>query len=393
MIGRPLALLLHEAGYDIHDQYAGLIFFRHCIAGRLGARPTYTGLPQIWKSFMTDDFTPVEYSWSWDTLGGPPKIRFSIEAIGPDAGTQSDPFNQCMTTDLVGHLGSVAPNVDWTLFDHFRDAFCEQGLEKHDGEGSDDLKKSHGSSIFMAFEMHKSEVAVKAYFIPVKAKQTDRSRLSVLSDSIAGLESLDLRVRSYDHMLAFMTNDAEGSQLEIVGIAVDCILPQDSRLKLYLRSPSTSFDSVCAIMTMGGKLNTFSQATLKDFHDLWQLTLGLAEDFSPSAHLQPKIHETAGVLYNFDIKAKSISPEPKVYIPVKHYAPNDLAAAKGLAAYLKSKGQGGWVESYMRALEGMCAHRSLGSQGGMQTYISCAVRSGQLILTSYLNPEIYHFAR
>lgn len=393
MIGRHLALLLHEAGYDIHNQYGSLLFFRHCIAGRLGARPTLTGSPQVWKSFMTDDFSPVEYSWCWDTPKGPPRIRFSVEAIGPDAGTQSDPFNQEMTTELVRHVESVASNVDWKLFNHFRNAFCEQGLEKRASEGCDDLEKSHTSSIFMAFELHKSEVVVKAYFDPVKAEQTGRSRLSVLSDSIVSLEKSDLRVGAYDQMLAFMTSDAEGSQLEIVGIAVDCVLPKDSRLKLYVRSPSTSFDSVCAIMTLGGKLNTFPQAMLKDFRKLWQLTLGLGEDFAPGANLQAKSHETAGVLYNFDIKAGNLLPKPKVYIPVRHYARNDLAAAEGLASYLKSKGQDRFVESYMRALEGMCTHRFLGSQCGLQTYISCAVQNAQLVLTSYLSPEIYHVAR
>lgn len=153
--------------------------------------------------------------------------------------------------ELVHHVDSIAPDVDWDMFNHFRKELCRQELDGTASVNDHDLGKSHSSSMFMAFEMNKREVAVKAYFIPVKAEQTGRSRLSVVSDSIRSLETPDLRLPSYGHICAFMTDHPEGSQLEIVGIAVDCVLPKISRLKLYVRSPQTSFDSVCTIMSMG----------------------------------------------------------------------------------------------------------------------------------------------
>ncbi|KAF7502868.1 hypothetical protein GJ744_004963 [Endocarpon pusillum] len=393
MIGSHLALLFQEAGYDIHSQYGSLLFLYHSVVGRMGPRPSSSGSPQFWKSFMTDDFTPIEYSWSWDTPKAPPKIRFSIEAIGPDAGTKIDPFNQAMTMELARHVNAVAPDVDWDLFNHFRKEFCSQELWESACVEGHNPQESHSSSMFMAFEMNKRDVAVKAYFVPVKAEQTGQSRLSVVSDSIRSLERPDFRLPAYHHISAFMTDHPDGSQLEIVGIAVDCVLPKTSRLKVYVRSPRTSFDSVCTVMSMGGKSSIFSPATLIDFKKLWQLTLGLDEDFASDENLHPKRHQTAGILYNFDIKAGNILPEPKVYIPVKHYAPNDLAVAKGLASYLSLMGRDRFMDGYMRALEGMCNHRSLDSQCGLQTYISCSVKKEQLVLTSYFSPEVYHDAR
>ena len=60
---------------------------------------------------MTDDFSPLEYSWIWDAKGHP-KIRYSIEAIGPDAGTAIDPFNRVQTMRLVNQLCVALPERD-----------------------------------------------------------------------------------------------------------------------------------------------------------------------------------------------------------------------------------------------------------------------------------------
>ena len=46
----------------------------------------------------------------------------------------------------------------------------------------------------MAFELHNADVAVTAYFIPVKAEQTGRSRLSVLSETIKTLGGPDFEI-------------------------------------------------------------------------------------------------------------------------------------------------------------------------------------------------------
>lgn len=390
MSGSHLALLLHEAGYDVHSQYESLIFLIDNIVDFLGPRPTVSGSPKSWKSFLTDDFTPIEYSWSWDTPNTSPRIRFCIEAIGLAAGTKMDPFNQEMTMEMIRRLRPILPDADWNLFDHCRNGFC--GEVGGCVAGSRD-QRNNSSSMFIGFEMYEKRIAVKAYFIPVKAERTGRSKLSVVSETIQGLEGLNFKSASYDHLFDFMTNHAEGSRLEILGVAIDCVIPSKSRLKIYLRSPQTSLDSVHTIMSLGGKLQPFSQATLQDFRKLWQLTLGLGENFSSGSDLSLNTSQTAGILYNFDIRAGKPLPEPKVYIPVKHYSPNDWVTLSGLTSYLNMKGQDHFVEGYKRALEGISSHRSLESESGLQTYISCAVHKKRLVLASYLSPEIYHKAR
>lgn len=125
--------MLHEANYDLHSQYEGLIFYYRLIAGRLGSRPTPNGMPKGWKSYMTDDFSPLELSWSWEDVKQL-KVRYSVEAIGRDAGTASDPFNQARTLELVRQLHLALSDTDWQLFDYFSKSFSADGdtkLQEH----------------------------------------------------------------------------------------------------------------------------------------------------------------------------------------------------------------------------------------------------------------------
>lgn len=246
----------------------------------------------------------------------------------------------------------------------------------------------------MAFDLQKGPVAAKAYLIPVKAEQTGQTRLAVVTDAVRSLERSDLRFPAYNELLEFMSIDPQGSQHEIVSLAVDCVDPSKSRLRLYVRSASTSWNHVCAILSMSGRLsNLDSGGTRNDLRELWHLLLSLGKDFPSSEELPGTKHQTGGVLYNFDIKPNNVRPEAKLYIPAKHYGKNDLAVAKGLATYLESRGRECFVVNYMRALEGVCTHRALESGQGLQTYIGCGLERESLSLTSYIAPEIYHPAR
>ena len=176
-----------------------------------------------------------------------------------------------------------------------------------------------------------------------------------------------------------------------MGLGIDIAERRNSRLRLYVRSPSTSFDSVCAIMTMGGRLSKLgSGSTLANLREIWRLVLSLDKEFSSSDDLPRSRHETAGTFFNFDIRPGNAIPEAKLYIPAKHYGRDDLAVAEGLGTYLKGKGKGHYVDNYMRALKEICKHRPLDSDHSLQTYIGCGIEREELSITSYIAPEIYH---
>ena len=386
--GPALASMLSEAGYDLHAQYHSLLFHYRFVIERLGPRPTPLGEPAKWKSFMTDDFSPLEYSWSWSNQGLPPKIRYSIETIGSTTGSSLDPFNTLSALEAVSRLQPWLPATDWTWFHHFSKELCggavtdEVTASKWSSSSPNDQ-----SSTFLAFEFQEKSINAKAYFIPVKVAERRQSPLELVCQAIQHLQPPVSP--AFNQLIDFVQDDPENCRLGVVGIAVDCVDPATSRLKFYFRSPRTSFDSVRAVMTLGGRLPAIPDA----LQDLWRLLLGLDPQFLSSEELKPTPHETSGVLYNFDVRGDNLLPEPKVYIPVKHYGANDLAIAEGLACFLKSQGADPFVDNYMRMLKAACPHRSLKSDRGLQTYISCDVRNGALSLTSYVGAEIYHPAR
>ena len=82
-------------------------------------------------------------------------------------------------------------------------------------------KSSSSSSLLLAFELNILDVAVKAYFIPVKFTQTGNSPLAIVTKALEGLNypgGVITGNRGLDH---FMLKNALGISLQIVFQAVD----------------------------------------------------------------------------------------------------------------------------------------------------------------------------
>ena len=383
----------------------------------MGARPTSNGKPSQFSSFITDDLSPFELSWSWGKKK--PTVRFLIEAVGAESGLPSDPFNQKRTLEFVENLRISKPDIDWSWFDHFFKTLLvtntpEQPKNNKTWQRYNPFSKSfwdtgashrpyetslrslgHRSSIFIAFDLQRGKLLVKPYFLPeIRAIQTGKTPLQVISEGLRSFEHSKMSIPALDVMEEFVRSDPEGSLLKFLAIAPDCIEPTQSRLKIYCRSAHTSFDSVCAIMTLGGQIrNPLWESSMKDLRKLWYLALGLDEDFPTSAELPINDHCTAGIMYNIDIKPGTAMPEPKVYIPLKHYSRNDLNAAQGLSRFLKDQGRSGYTEGYMNLLAAMSTHRPLDSGRDIQTYLGCAFKNGTVDTSNYLSPSIFHEKR
>ena len=392
--GSTLGDMLSQAGYNEAAQVNALLFHYRYVITAFGPRPCPADQPR-WRSFMTDDFSPLEYSWTWDRIS-PPKIRYSIEAIGRHAGSTLDPYNRSATLKIANDLRRALPQSDWQWFDHFVSSFHEPNQDVCLPQQKENNSLSSPSSMFLAFEFNDNDIAAKAYFIPVKARQIGESPLSIIKNSIYSLPEFDdsTYLPAHQRLQEFLQTHSLGKALEGVGVSLDCVSPETSRLKYYLRSPSSSFNNVCSIMALGGAEDSKLSAALKKLQQLWQMVLGLEEGFATDQELEAKYHETLGVLYHFDIRPGLSRPDPKLYIPVRHYGRNDRDILGGLARYLKMEGvDSGYVDGYRRTLENLCRHRSLESDCGLQTYISVAIKGEKLSLASYIAPEVYHPSR
>ncbi|KAK2734198.1 hypothetical protein FQN57_001852 [Myotisia sp. PD_48] len=396
-VGTALKTLMGGAGYDAATLQENLTFVSQSVAPFLGARPVQSQ-PPGWKSFMTDDHSPLEYSWNWDE--DPPIVRFSFEPIGPLAGTSEDPFNHQAPMAYVDHLRSRLPAADWRWFTHFAEAFyippsprLNDGQDsRNDRLGPTEIIQSNPSSIFIGFDLGRDgRMMCKMYIVPVKAEQTGQSRFTVLHDAIRTLPQFP-ELPGYTSLEGFLRRKEEvGAPAHIIGVAVDCVDPSASKLKIYFRNPTTTFASVQEALTAGGMTSSWDGSALQQLKDLWYLVFGLPVDFPEDQELPSKSHETSGVLYNFDIKMGNKEPETKVYIPVRHYGQNDRAIAEGLVEFLQRyRGHRKSHKGFLQTLERYTSYRSLDHGCGVQTYIACAFKRGKLSLTSYLSAEIYH---
>ena len=391
LTGQHLATMLFEAGYSVHEQYEGMIFHYHWVVPRLGPCPPLSGIPK-WKSLLTVDGSPLEYSWKWNTAEGAPDVRYTVEPIGLFTGTILDPLNQGSTRELLYHLSLIMPSLDLTWFHHFAAVFYDAEREKYMTEADAHLT----TTIALAFEFLKKGLVVKAYFSPKKLGQKGPAELNVWTNAIRstlpGSASLDKAVH-------FLKTNPQGSSLQPFMLAIDCVKPSKSRMKLYFQTPHTSFDSVRTIMTLGGQIQGVEIA-LEELQELIKLIAGLDKDF-PSSQELPTRASTAvdhftglpllvsGYLYYFDIAPGSSMPDIKFYIPTRQYGENDLQIARGLIDFMGTRGRGQYAKNYMRVLEGLATHRPLEAAAGLQTYISCTFQKGSLSITTYLASEAY----
>ncbi|MCJ1313550.1 hypothetical protein MMC25_007229 [Agyrium rufum] len=392
--GYSLAVLLQKAGYGMNVQYTNLIFYFNYVATSMGRRPDYKGRTASWKSFMTDDATPIELSWSWGHKNADPVVRYSIEPISYFAGAASDPFNQHATMNLIDRMRHLLPDIDLAWYNHFSSSLLEfdHSSTKNSGQS---VSKDHASHTFVAFDLEDNAVRFKAYFLPTPtARGSTKTNFALITEAIRKLPTYTFP--SYDLLLSYMASSSQTFGAEILGL--DCIAPQKSRLKLYLRSRSTSFASVRDTMTLGGRCDTDSiRQGLVELKKLWRLVLDLDEDFSEEEELSHSRtnHRTGGILYYAEMKPGQAIPTIKVYIPVRHYSTDDACIANGVTTYLRSRdssaSQYNRTNDFLSALSSICPAR-LSDNIGAQTYVSCVIKDGALGIISYISPEIYKHA-
>ena len=383
--GLPYAVLLQQAGYSIDSQIQELLFFYSYVIQELGPGPDSQGRPQRWKSFMTDHFSPIEFSWEWGHGSGDSTIRFSIEPIGPFAGSSADPLNHDATTRLAHQYQRLLPYCDLTLFHHFSDKLLSY---EHVS-----ARQGHESRTFLAFDPRKDRKTLKAYFLPAfKAAEVGKPTWDVILDAIQSLPGYSNSV--FPGLLVlqdFLSNNIQDPALVAELFAIDCVAPPQSRLKIYMRSTATHFGSVRNIMTLGGIYEDSDlDRGVGELRKLWNLVFSPDPEMTEDEQLKANRHRTAGILYYFEIMPTNGRPNVKIYLPVRHYGHNDLSIAEGLKTYLEGRGQLASACGYLKALKAVARGSSPQRRCGTQTYIGCSFVRGELKLTSYLAPEVYN---
>ena len=326
--------MLESGDYDSFTAQSHLDFFHCNIATHLGKRPIPQDKSRKWHSFMTDDYTPIELSWSWTSDSSLPIVRYSIEPIGKWAGTRLDPANLKTAERFIRSFKIHCPSADWTWYDLLSREILHLGENNH--------RRSCGdlSQIFFAFDLTKNDRILKMYLLP--AARARHERLSNYSIVLRGISCLQLDEEMHcglDIFAQYITSFRQRDSPNVELMGFDCVHPSMSRLKLYIRSPRTSFEDVIDALTLGGRLQEQGlEKVLPSLEFLWAVVLGLDFPVARTQPLPPSDHRTAGILYYYEFRPHSKSVKPKLYIPVRHYAKNDFVSASGFSRYLESQG-------------------------------------------------------
>nr|DAD54580.1 TPA_asm: DMATS-type prenyltransferase [Fusarium equiseti] len=396
LIGSQLCLLAQEARYPIEKQFEILLFLYAKVLPRVG--PLNKGekfnSPSRYTSLLTDDGTPFEYSWKWNNSTSSPDIRYCIEAIGSHTGSSTDPYNYLETEKLLTQdLASCVPGLDLTWFHHFVKAF---GIDQRQmASNNPDAPKAN---MFVAFEHVQKGVVVKAYFLPAaEAGSGGPPTFETFASATRGVLN---NTAALDASLDFVKNNEMGIDLVPDMLAVDCVDPNKSRLKLYVSTTATSFASIVSVMTLGGKITDVDRG-IKELEVLLSFALGKETPISRDDELNVQSVFDKGLAhdfdlygrmtYYFDIAPSSKLPDVKLYIPVIRFGRSDEAVASGLGQYLRLRQRDQFHDGFMRALGSIGAGHPEGSGHRLQTYLAVAFqRDGSLAITSYINPGVYH---
>ncbi|KAK1140024.1 aromatic prenyltransferase (DMATS family) [Aspergillus melleus] len=396
--GPLMSKLLSKANYPLYTHYKYLLLYHTHILPLLGPRPPLENSVQPspanapWRSFLTDDFSPLEPSWNVNgNAESQSTIRLGIEPVGFDAGSAADPFNQAAVMRFMHSYAAAEVGANLYMFEHFS-AELFVSLDVHP-QFRDKLPGSeHTTQSFLAFDLDAGGVTSKAYFFPIlKALVTGQSTTKVISDSILRLAQKSSlwgpqAITALSVLEAWMASFNGAAKAEM--ISVDCVDEADSRIKIYVRIPHTALRGVKEAYSLGGRLmdeNTTEAVKLLD--DLWRTIFDVADE---NEELPQNDHRTAGTIFNFELRPGKWFPEPKVYLPVRHYCENDIQIAGRLQKFFGKLGWNQLERGYSKDLEELFPHHPLSTSTGTHTYLSFSYKKQKgVYMTMYYSPRVY----
>lgn len=394
--GEFLRILLAYAEFTDQQQESSMDFYYRYIVRSLGPAPINTSRLPVqssrWRSFMTDDFSPIELSWSWGDAESIPtrRVRFSIEPIGPDAGSSKDPWNISTAYSLVHRLSDTFQGVDLQWFDHLS-AKLTANCTVFENTSLTAPRPNHASptSVFLAFELGDDEPLVKAYLLPPGRDAAPPNIICSTLEDFAAENSW----QSLNHVVGFLKGHGRALGLQPFIIAVDCFdQSKQPRMKIYIRSQDTSFALARKILSLFEEDEGQISNGLEELKDLWKTVFCLENGFDHHKQLHSRAHETSGMLYYLEVRPGTSKVTARVYLPVKHYGGDDWNTTLGLVDFFKSRNriQSRIADQYLNALRSVCNYRRLDADRGMHTYIAARIKNNSLDITSYLSPEAYH---
>lgn len=332
--------LLDLVGYSTHDQYEHLCYIYRFVLPALGLYPR-PGLSQITTAVPGGR----SFELSVNYQNGKSTLRYDFEPSSSLAGTSRDPYNQLMTAELMSKLELGGANIDLFWYHHFINTL---GLTSRDKATLKDQKTGHATTQYMvAWDLKQaSNNMLKMYLFPMlKACATGVPAGRLVMDAVASGSPQIKDSPAFSMLEEYLT---ERNLMENVCIlSWDCEDVASSRLKVYIADPEVTLERIVDMWTLGGRLSSSkrNQQGLAHLKQFWS-RLNIPEGSRSTYELgQPEQSDgRSGLTFNWEFKAGSSEPDPKLYVPCM--GENDGALARGLSTYFNDLGWSDLAGSY-----------------------------------------------
>ena len=405
VLGQLRVLLENSPSYTPERTQACLDLMNKHVIGALGPQPTSPLAP--WKSYLTDDHSPVEYSLS--IKKGACVVRLAIEPLTRESGTVSDPVNSLAPSRWLSEFKNPEDRaMEWftKLSEHLT-------ISPHSSVPIQTAASGLTQYVF-ALDLNEDPM-LKAYiFHDALARQVSPSpsewrkqKHMALTEALSsiGLSTPWNKVITYLDTLSKTQPECVG-QAEF--ISWDVVEPEKARVKIYVRFAKADLPQLLSHLDLGGTLDKTKKHTQEiqaAATELWNIFAREDGDSNlVTDNIDDQSARTRGVILYYELKLGSDEPVAKckcscflttaktdnfqVYIPIRHYFTSDLRIAERFDAFLASKqiAAPGW---YTSVLGSYCNHRGLDTRSGLQTMLGCAVRGGEWELSMYISAEAY----
>jgi DMATS type aromatic prenyltransferase len=345
------SLLQHSGTYSWEARQAHLRFLDEAIIPNLGPSPSTT---RKCTSLLTGDGTPFRPSWNFSG-NGTATLRLGYDPIGPENGTDSDPFGQNFLRQSVSAFSAAAePAADMTWYEEIMDAMYltpEEEAELHARWPRDTPRPPHH---FLAYGCKGMKRDFKPYFHPfLKVQATGKSSAEIIYDGIRSVTTLKEELAPAIAKVKQYTDDRNDVFVPHM-IGVDCVEPSKARLKIYGLAPTNAFNLMEDVMTLGGRLNDAeTMRGVQMFRDIYPLLMNETGPLDTARSKEPRNQATAhkGTIHSFEMKPGRELPEPKVYLPIWQFAKTEGENTKAMQAVFRHFGWNDTANQYALALQ------------------------------------------
>jgi DMATS type aromatic prenyltransferase len=147
-----------------------------------------------------------------------------------------------------------------------------------------------------------------------------------------------------EYLSPFLDKQDSGSPTaEVFLIGFDCVVPERSRLKIYVCNTHLCLENIRSFWTLGGRLS--DPTTMKGLaiaEKLWNL-LGFSDTMYNEANA-----DQLPLAFYYELKWRGSAPKPQLYLPV--HGKNDEFVADALTEFFKYLDWHGYANRYKRDL-------------------------------------------